>query len=165
MDNLNYNKEELFNGAIESGIRSAILLEAFYPRALDLNSISLLDYFVVHTADIGGGPTSLHPAISSRFGEYRVRRRVIQDGLKLLTRRNLISPIESREGLLFLAGDDAPAFIKLLTTDYNLELQNRAYWLATQATQRASFFDEMRHYIEQHSLVLQIDEGYAIAEQ
>lgn len=164
MDNLNYNKEELFNGTIESGIRSAILLEAFYPRSLDLKSISLLDYFVVHTADIGG-PASLHPAISSRVGEYSVRRRVIQDGLKLLTRRNLISPIESPEGLFFLAGDDAPAFIKLLATDYNLELLNRAYWLATQGTQRASFFDEMRQYIEQHSLVLQIDEGYAIAEQ
>ncbi len=51
---MTFANASLFNGTIETGLRSLMILEAFYPEKLDLDSISLLDYFIVHTADIGG---------------------------------------------------------------------------------------------------------------
>lgn len=162
MESLNNSKTTLFNGTVETGLRSLIILEAFYPRSLDLEAISLLDYFVVHTADIRG-PTSLHPAVSSRVGEYRVRRRTIQDSLQILIRRNLISSLEASDGIRFISGDDAPAFIKLLTTDYNKALAERANWLASHARDYSNLFSEMRAHIEKRTMEFQFDEGYSIA--
>lgn len=162
MENITDSKTILFNGFIETALRSLIILEAFYPCPLDLDTISLLDYFVVHTADIGG-PSSLHPAVSSRVGEYRVRRRTIQDSLKILIRRNLIVSIEAEDGIRFVSGDDAPAFIKLLATDYNRTLAERANWLALQAKHHSNLFADMRAHIDNRTMEFQFDEGYSIA--
>lgn len=162
MDNITDSKNTLFNGPIETALRSLIILEAFYPCPLNLETISLLDYFVVHTADIGG-PSSLHPAVSSRVGEYRVRRRTIQDSLQILIRRNLIVSTEADDGIRFVSGDDAPAFIKLLATNYNLTLSERANWLALQAKHHGNLFYDMRTHIESLTMEFQFDEGYSIA--
>lgn len=161
MDSITHSKTILFNGSIETAMRSLIILEAFYPCSLDLETISLLDYFVVHTADLGG-PSSLHPAVSSRVGEYRVRRRTIQDSLQILIRRNLIVSTEADDGIRFISGDDSPAFIKLLATKYNLVLSERAKWLALQAKNYENLFYDMRAHIENLTMEFQFDEGYSI---
>lgn len=149
----------LFNGPVETGMRSLLLLEAFHPVALDLDRLSLLDYFVVHTADIDG-PNSLHPALSSNVGEYRIRRRVIEDGITLMRHASLVDVIEDERGVQFVSGDDAPAFIKLLATDYNLQLMARAEWLAEQAkTAGDDFLASLRASIERWTMEFQLDEG------
>ncbi|GEO37018.1 hypothetical protein SAE02_11660 [Skermanella aerolata] len=158
-----FTNTALFNGTIETGLRSLMILEAFYPKNLDLDSISLLDYFVVHTADLCG-PESLHPTVSARVGEYRVRRKLIQEGLQMLIRISLVSVIEATDGIRFVSADDAPAFVKLLATDYNRNLSDRAIWLAQRAQRQGdSFFAEMRAYIDRWTLEFQADEGYASA--
>src|SRR3546814_12270520 len=73
----------LFNSALETGVRSALILDAARPRSFDLAHLTWLDHLVVHTADIGG-PPSLHPDIPQRDGELLVRRRHVQAGLVLL---------------------------------------------------------------------------------
>lgn len=161
MENINNSRNSLFNGHIETALRATIILESFYPHSLDLESISLLDYFSVHTGDIDG-PSSLHPATSSRVGEYRVRRRTIQDSLNILIRRNLATAIEDKDGIRFIAGDDSPAFIKLLTTQYNSKLKERADWLASQRDIRSDLFLDLRTYIATHTINLQFDEGFHI---
>ncbi|PIO44633.1 ABC-three component system middle component 2 [Phyllobacterium zundukense] len=149
----------VFNGSVEIGLRSLLLLEAFYPEKLDLNAISLLDYFVVHTADIGG-PDSLHPAISARVGEYRVRRTLIQDALHMLRRISLIEIVEADDGIRFVSGDDAPAFVKLLSSDYNRDLSTRATWLADRVREDGThFFTYMRQLLDRWSLEFQTEEG------
>jgi hypothetical protein len=162
MESINNHSESLFNGHIETALRAIIILEAFYPDSLDLESISLLDYFSVHTGDING-PPSLHPAVSSRVGEYRVRRRTIQDSLSILIRRNLATVIEDKDGIRFIAADDSPAFIKLLTTQYNSTLKDRANWLASQKHHRTNLFLDLRSYITTHTINIQFDEGFQIA--
>ena len=149
----------LFNGPVETGIRSLMLLEAFHPAALDMDRLSLLDYFVVHTADIDG-PESLHPALSSNVGEYRIRRRVIEDGITLMRHASLVEVIEDEQGVQFVSGDDAPAFLKLLATDYNLQLMERATWLADQASKAGDdFLAGLRASIERWTMEFQFDEG------
>lgn len=149
----------LFNGPVETGLRSLMLLEAFHPAALDMDRLSLLDYFVVHTADING-PESLHPDLSSNVGEYRIRRRVIEDGITLMRHASLVEVIEDEQGVQFVSGDDAPAFIKLLATDYNLQLMERAAWLADQASKAGDdFLAGLRTSIERWTMEFQFDEG------
>lgn len=149
----------MFNGSIETGLRALIILEAFYPDKLDLEALALLDYFVVHTSDLGG-PDSLHPALPERVGEYRVRRTLIQEALLMLLRVNLIEIVEDAEGISFLSGDDAPTFVKLLNSDYNRDLSERANWLAGRVhDEGGAAFASMRHLIDRWSLEFQTEVG------
>lgn len=149
----------LFNGSVETGVRSLMILEACHPLSLDLDTVSLFDYFVVHTADVGG-PQSLHPAIVSRVGEYHIRRRAIQDGLKLMRRASLVEVHEAADGVRFFSSDDAPAFIKLMTTDYNRALFDCARWMADAWRKGGEpFLTDLRTRIERWSLEFQPEGG------
>ncbi|MBB4007177.1 ABC-three component system middle component 2 [Allorhizobium taibaishanense] len=149
----------VFNGSVETGLRSLVLLEAFYPEKLDLETLALLDYFVVHTADLGG-PDSLHPALPERVGEYRVRRTLIQEALRMLLRVSLIEVVEATDGISFVSGDDTPAFVKLLNSDYNRDLADRAGWLASRVREEgAAAFTSMRQLIDRWSLEFQSEVG------
>ena len=149
----------LFNGSVETGVRSLLILEACYPATLDLDTMSLFDYFVVHTEDIGG-PESLHPAVGSRVGEYHVRRRVIQDGLRLMRRASLIDVVEAEDGVRFTASEDAPAFVRLMGTNYNRDLFSRSKWLAEQWQSAGDeFLDQLRSSIERWSLEFREEDG------
>ena len=153
----------LFNGSVETGVRALLILEACHPQALDLDTMSLFDYFVVHTEDIGG-PSSLHPAIGSRVGEYHVRRRVIQDGLRLMRRASLIDVVEAEDGIRFTASEDAPAFVRLMGTDYNRDLFARSKWLADQWVMAGDeFLTRLRASIERWSLEFREEGGLSDA--
>ncbi|MDW9531184.1 hypothetical protein CN138_32540 [Sinorhizobium meliloti] len=159
METLRPTPTPVFNGSVETGLRSLVLLEAFYPEKLDLEALALLDYFVVHTADLGG-PDSLHPALPERVGEYRVRRTLIQEALRMLLRVSLIEVVEAADGISFVSGDDAPAFVKLLNSDYNRDLSDRASWLARRVHEDgAAAFASMRQLIDRWSLEFQTEVG------
>lgn len=119
----------LFNGPLETGVRSAIVLEAAYPRAFDLAHLTWLDHLVVHTADIGG-PPSLHPDIPERTGELLVRRRLVEDGLSLMRRLHMVDAQATEGGFVYQASEEATAFCDSLKTDYGKKLKERARWLA-----------------------------------
>src|SRR3546814_18108234 len=90
----------LFNSALETGVRSALILDAARPRSFDLAHLTWLDHLVVHTADIGG-PLSLHPDLPQRDGELLVRRPNDEAGLVLMRRPHLIVPPYSQPGLSY----------------------------------------------------------------
>lgn len=142
----------LFNTPLEAGLRAVIILEAFEPAQFDVATISLLDYFLVHTAD-AGGPGSIHPDISERGGEYFVRRHLIEQGIALMMRSSLIEQIPTASGILFRTHETAAAMLDLLSTDYNRKLLAAADWLASQARRRgeAAFLRELRSKIDQWS--------------
>jgi hypothetical protein len=119
----------LFNSALETGVRAVVVLDAAYPRAFDLAQLTWLDHLVVHTADIGG-PDSLHPDIPQRTGELLVRRRLVEDGLNLMRRLHLVDGVNADAGIVYIATDEASAFVESLRTTYSRELRQRAHWLA-----------------------------------
>jgi len=118
----------LYNSHLETGTRAIVILEAAYPRALDLARLTWFDHLVVHTKDIGG-PDSLHPALPGRTGELLIRRRLVEESLSFMRRLHLIDVTHDETGIAYRAGDDASAFVKLLTTNYALGLKERARWL------------------------------------
>jgi hypothetical protein len=121
---------QLFNSALETGVRAVVILDALHPRAFDLAHLTWCDHLVVHTSDIDG-PASLHPDIPQRTGELLVRRRLVEDGVKLMRRLHMIDAETGQHGITFKASEDASAFVEALRSEYSTELKERAVWLAS----------------------------------
>lgn len=143
---------QLFNTPLEAGMRALLILDAFAPQALDLATMSLLDYYIVHTGD-AGGPPSLHPEINARAGEYFVRRHVIEEGLALLARASLVEQVFTGSGIAFRAHETATAMIDLLGSTYNRRLVEAAQWLERQATDQGidPFIQHLKNGLERWS--------------
>jgi hypothetical protein len=120
---------DLFNSPLETGIRAVVILNAAYPMMFDLLHLTWFDHLVVHTADING-PPSLHPDLPHRTGELLVRRRIIEGGLNLMRRLNLIDMIADARGIFYQATDDSYALVERMKTQYAEDLKIRAQWLA-----------------------------------
>jgi hypothetical protein len=126
------SQPQLFNTPLEAGVRAVLILDAFAPQAFDLATMSLLDYYIVHTGD-AGGPPSLHPEINARGGEYFVRRHLVEEGLLLMARASLVEQIFTGSGIAFRAHETATAMIDLFGSAYNRRLAEAARWLALEA--------------------------------
>lgn len=120
----------LFNSTLETGVRAVVILDALHPRGFDLAHLTWFDHLVVHTYDIGG-PHSLHPDIPQRTGELLVRRRLVEDGIKLMRRLHMIEANVDNSGITYRASEDASAFVEALRTEYSTELKECAVWLAS----------------------------------
>jgi hypothetical protein len=118
----------VFNSALETGVRSLVILVANFPAALDLQRLVDFDYLVVHSGDLDG-PPSLHPPLPLREGELLVRRKIIESGILLMMSRGLITRIAGAEGIVYQASDYAKPFVDLLSTSYMSSLKDRANWV------------------------------------
>lgn len=145
-------KPRLFNTPLEAGLRAVIILEVFEPEQFDISTISLLDYYLVHTAD-AGGPESIHPDISARGGEYYVRRHLIEQGIALMMRCSLIEEIPTSSGIMFQSCEIAAALLDLISTSYNKKLIEAAKWLAIKSREdgQEQFFHHLRVNIDRWS--------------
>lgn len=122
----------LFNTPLEAGVRAVLILDAFAPEAFDLATLSLLDYYIVHTGDIDG-PPSLHPELNARAGEYFVRRHLVEEGLVLMARASLVEQVFTNSGIAYRAHETAAAMTDLLGSRYNRRLAQAAQWLSEEA--------------------------------
>lgn len=118
----------LYNSALETGVRTVLLLNAAQPKSFDLMHLTWLDHLVVHTADIGG-PASLHPDIPQRDGELIVRRQNVEEGLRLMRRLHLVSTDYTNDGIVFNVTEEGALFAQLVRTEYGRLLKTRAAWL------------------------------------
>ena len=116
-----------FNSALETGVRSLSILEAYFPRSIDLQRLVELDYLVVHSGD-ANGPDSLHTPLPLRAGELLVRREIIEKGLLLMISRGIVERIIGDSGIEYRAGESASPYLAALTAPYTIELRERATW-------------------------------------
>jgi len=119
----------LFNGPVEVGLRALVLLVEASPDQLDLQRLVTMDYFLVHSGDVVGGPQSLHPPSPLRAGEVAVRRGLIEQGLQLYRARGLVVQHLSEKGIRYMADDSAAAFLDALSSTYATRLRERAEWI------------------------------------
>jgi hypothetical protein len=122
--------EAVFNGALETGLRSLTLLVGVFPEAISLQRLVVFDYLVVHTEDVDGGPASLHPATPRRGAELLVRRERIQAGLRLYESRNLIDRRFESDGVYVAASEWAGAFLDAFGARYVADMRDKAAWVA-----------------------------------
>lgn len=118
----------LYNSALETGVRTVLLLSASQPKSFDLRHLTWLDHLVVHTADIDG-PTSLHPDIPQRDGELIVRRQNVEQGLRLMRRLHLVNTDYTKDGIMFHVTEEGAQFAQLVRSEYGRLLKARAAWL------------------------------------
>ncbi len=118
----------VFNSALETGVRSLVILAANFPEALDLQRLVDFDYLAVHSGDVNG-PASLHPPLPMREGELLIRRRIIESGLSLMMSRGLITRIVDAQGITYQASDYAKPFVDSLASPYMHSLIERANWV------------------------------------
>ncbi len=118
-----------FNGPLEMGLRSLILLLEAFPNGLDLQRLVVLDYLLVHSGDILNGPVSLHPPSPLRAGEVSIRRGLVEQGLHAYGYRGLITRQLSNDGIRYVAEEGAAALLDALSSEYVTALRQRAHWV------------------------------------
>jgi len=118
----------VFNSPVELGLRALMLLAESHPKPLDIQRLVILDYLLVHSGDLEGGPESLHPPSPLRAGEVSVRRGLIEDGLHLFATKGLVTRIANEAGISYAAEELAAAFLDAFTSTYGAALRSRAAW-------------------------------------
>lgn len=120
----------VFNSPVELGLRSLCVLVELDPHRHDLQRLVLLDYLLVHSADVDDGPESLHPAAPQRGAEVLVRRALLEPGLALYAKRGLITVTTDANGFSYGATDRGGCFLDMLRSRYVGALRSRANWIA-----------------------------------
>jgi hypothetical protein len=90
----------------------------------------LLDYVLIHSGDLKGGPESLHAPAPQRGAEILVRRSVLIPGLTMYAQRGLIEAHWGLDGFTYTASNRGACFLDSLRSDYARSLRDRARWLA-----------------------------------
>jgi len=119
--------ERTFNTPLEAGLRSLFIL-ATGTRGFDSQQLVFFDYFLVHSADLGG-EESLHPTAPAQKGELLVRRRLVQDGLALMRSRDLVERRFLASGVSYRSTKAGRHVASLFDTPYANLLRERASWV------------------------------------
>jgi len=141
----NKKQIQLFNSPLETGVRSLVLLGSIYPYAADLSQLVCFDYLVLHSEDFGG-PMSLHPPVPLRSGEILVKRRFIEQGLNLMILRGLVEHKLGKDGIKYIATDNAHPFIVAHQTNYINSLRERAAWVSENYARKSA--EELNHMVK-----------------
>lgn len=148
MAETSHHEAVVFNGPVDVALRVASLLAAIYPESATVDRLTTLDYLVVHTDDVDGGPPGLHPKTPHRSGEALIRRELVQRGLLLLAVRGLVRETPSPDGFRWAASDAAGAFLDVLVSPYARGLRRNAMWLAERFGDTSD--EQLRRFVEQN---------------
>ena len=117
----------LLNGPLEVGLRILVILEAQFPRALNVDDLLVLDHVALHSDDFSG-PGSLHPALPLRPADVGARRDGIRHGVEMLTHRGLAAPALESDGILFRASERSHSIVALIESHYLRLFRDRVRW-------------------------------------
>lgn len=143
----------LYNGLVETAMRSLVILDAFYPHAFSFEEIRLLDYFAVFPGDIGGA-RNLHLPHSGRAGAYGVRPAAIGKGLDYLTEIGHVLRTGEGRAALFRAADEGPAVTGFIRSPYLTGIHVAAEWMLAklESEGREAFFAHLCRRMAELSL-------------
>ncbi|KQQ45663.1 hypothetical protein ASF58_18985 [Methylobacterium sp. Leaf125] len=152
----------LYNSTLETGIRAVIVLEHLRPVRADLPEMVLFDHVVVHTGD-HGGPPSLHTAVPGRIGELLVRRRLVEDSLRLMQQCHLVAEAHDADGITYQATDEAAAYMELLETPYSEHLKRCSAWIGDEVSRhtKVGFKERVRARIGDWAEAFEVATGAA----
>lgn len=138
----------IFNSPLEAGLRAVCTLVESFPNSNDLERLTLLDYLVVQSGDVEGGPPSLHPSIPNRAGAILVRRALVEEGLLLMVGRGLICVQFETTGIAYRASEEAASFVKCLGAEYTRALRARARWVVARFAGNSN--GELKDFVDAH---------------
>jgi hypothetical protein len=122
-------QKKFFNTPIDIGLRVLFLLQDA-KKLYDLQSLVYLDYFLVHSGDVPGGPESLHPNSPHHAIEILVKRKLMQDGLRAIHKKQLIDISLENKGVYYAKNKLTGEFLKHYSNSlYAEELRVRSKWV------------------------------------
>ncbi|HTX33342.1 MAG TPA: ABC-three component system middle component 2 [Solirubrobacteraceae bacterium] len=119
---------QLFNSALEAGLRSLFLLAASGRRGFDIQQLVGFDFALVHSSELDG-PPSLHPRSPAQGQQLLVRRTLMQDGLELMRSRDLVDRKFQASGIVYGATRAGRHVAAQFDSLYAKELRERANWV------------------------------------
>lgn len=117
----------LLNGPLEVGLRVLVILDAHFPKALNVDDLLVLDHVALHSGDFDG-PESLHPALPLRPADVGARRDGIRHGVEMLIHRGLAGPVLNQEGIFFAASEQSHSVVALIESHYLRLFRERVDW-------------------------------------
>lgn len=131
MDRINIFERDIvaFNTPLEIGFRVLFILNAIYPKDIDLNRLVIYDYFLLNSEDFPNGPKSLHPPIPHRSVQIAIKPPIMKEALMLMNSRELIDVVFSLQGILYKANALTKKFVELQENEYAENLKKIGYWL------------------------------------
>ena len=118
---------QTLNSPLELGVRTLVILTASFPRPLDVDRLVLMDYCLLHSADLGG-PDSVLPSISTRGGELGIKRSILEHGIQVMARAGMIEVVASTDGFMYRASEAAAPFLRLVGSPLLDRLTEVAVW-------------------------------------
>jgi len=116
-----------FNGPIELGTRASLILTVL-DRNLTLDELSLLDYALLYSKEMGG-PENLHPALPNHIAEIAHRREHLPKSLQFFVKRGLIDSIIEDTGYYYASNDQTLDLISCLQSQYYKKAWVRLNWI------------------------------------
>ena len=126
---------QTLNSPLEFGVRALIVLTSAFPRPLDLNRLVLMDYCLLHSADLSGPPSVL-PELPTRVGELGVKRAVLDHGIRLMVRAEMVDVVTTGDAIAYRAGEQAAPFLRLVTSPLIDSLTRVADWAVAEFADR-----------------------------
>ena len=118
-----------FNSPIEIGLRLLSLLTVSFPSKYSIQQLAAFDYMVVHSDDLPGGPSGIHPRTPQRSSEYLIRLNEIHKSLLFYMSRNLVEEFFTPDGITYSATNYSASFLDTLKAKYSLLIWQRASWV------------------------------------
>ncbi|MFI9411368.1 ABC-three component system middle component 2 [Nocardia gamkensis] len=112
-------------------MRALVVLTASFPRSFDVDRLVLMDYCLLHSADLGGPPSVLPPA-PTRNGELGMKRSVLEHGVQVMARARMVDLVATTDGLTYRASEEAAPFLRLIDSPLLVALSEIATWTASE---------------------------------
>ena len=109
---------EIYNSKQEVGCRILLILVCTQKK-MQVETLSVYDYFSVHIDDIYSDMACLHPSNPNHSSELVVRRLMIREALSFLVSKGLVQIELSEYGIYYYADKFSDDISKLLDCNYS----------------------------------------------
>ena len=110
-------ENRLFNSPFEMELRTVLLLSVASNIPFTIDRMVALDFIICYAADFNLPYANLHGQNSFKYGEISNRRMLVQESVKSLVMKGLISVTIDR-GYLFSISEDGKRFARKFTSSY-----------------------------------------------
>lgn len=141
------SKKKVYNSTFEIAIRILVILANLPLKRSSIYKLMVLDHISLNTYDVGG-PASLHAPIPNRGVQIYSRKEILNESIKLLMSKDLISLVPSKNGLLYEITNNGINYLSYFESKYFNQLKNKVEWTTEKF---GNFTDEdLKMYVNQN---------------
>lgn len=108
----------VFNSPFEVSLRVLLILNDYEDLSLTSDRITAADFISVYGASFGISETNLHGDSIFKFSEFATRRQLIQQAIKILVIKGLITVNCNENGFTYSITKNGTNFCNSLESDY-----------------------------------------------